>query len=115
MVSEDFLIIFYDSMGANIPGCGGGQFEPQGHGWQDLCSEPLCKCYKLNIEAVGFMVSEVYLKLFPILRQDMEANDLQGMANLDPRGMVGMVYVGDHHTLLYTKYTSCEPHGYRKD
>ena len=56
-----------------------------------------------------------FIMLFPIIRQDMEANDLQGMANLDPRGMVGMVYVGDHHTLLYTKYTSCEPHGYRKD
>ena len=45
----------------------------------------------------------------------MEANDLQCMANLDPRGMVGMVNVGDHPTLLYTKYTSCEPHGYRKE
>ena len=32
----------------------------------------------------------------------MEANDLQGVTNLDPRGMVGMVYVGDHPTLLYT-------------
>ena len=24
----------------------------------------------------------------------MEANDLQGVASLDPRGMIGMVYVG---------------------
>ena len=45
----------------------------------------------------------------------MEANDLQGVANLDPRGMVGMFNVGDHPTLLYTKYASCEPHGYRKE
>ena len=39
----------------------------------------------------------------------------QDVANLDPRGMVGMVYVGDHPTLLYTKYTSCGPHDYRKE
>ena len=45
----------------------------------------------------------------------MEAYDLQGVANLDPRGMVGMSNVGNHPTLLYTKYTSCEPHGYRKE
>ena len=33
MVSEDFLINFYGSLGANHPGyrCDDGQFEPQGH------------------------------------------------------------------------------------
>ena len=36
----------------------------------------------------------------PLYSKSMEANDLQGVANLDPRGMVGMVYVGDHPTLL---------------
>ena len=45
----------------------------------------------------------------------MEANDLHGVANLDPRGMVGMIYVGDCPSLLYTEYTSCGPHGYRKE
>ena len=35
----------------------------------------------------------------------MDANDLQGVANLYTRGMVGMIYVGDQPTLLYTKYT----------
>ena len=37
------------------------------------------------------------------------------MANLDSRGIVGTIYVEDHQTLLYTKYISCGPHGYRKD
>ena len=37
----------------------------------------------------------------------MGANYLQDMANLDQRGKVGMIHVGDHPTLLYTKYTSC--------
>ena len=58
---------------------------------------------------------EGFLKLFPIKRKDMEVNDLQGVASLDPRGMTGMVYVGDHPKLLYTKYTGCDPHGYRKE
>ena len=37
------------------------------------------------------------------------------MAILDSRGIVGTIYVADHQTLLYTKYISCGPHGYRKD
>ena len=28
--------------------------------------------------------------------KSMEANDPQGMANLDPRGFIGRIYVGDH-------------------
>ena len=39
----------------------------------------------------------------------------QGMASLDPRGMVGRIYVGDHYTLLHTKYISSGPHGFRED
>ena len=42
------------------------------------------------------------------------ANDPQGMANLDPRGMVGRIYVGDYQTLLHTKSVSSGPHGYQE-
>ena len=43
----------------------------------------------------------------------MEAKDPEGLVNLEPRGMVGMIYVGDHQTLLYyTMYLSCGPYGY---
>ena len=38
----------------------------------------------------------------------MEAKDPEGLA----RGMVGMIYVGDHQTLLYSLYTCCGPYGY---
>ena len=31
----------------------------------------------------------------------MGAKDPQDMANLDPRDMVGNIYVGDHYTLLH--------------
>ena len=45
----------------------------------------------------------------------MGVNDPWGMANLDPRGMVGRIYVGDHYTFLHTKYMSSGPHGFRED
>ena len=32
----------------------------------------------------------------------MEAKDPEGLANLEPRDMVGRIYVGDHKTLLST-------------
>ena len=45
----------------------------------------------------------------------MGANEPRGVANLDPRGMVGRIYVGDHLTLLQTKYLSSKPYGFRED
>ena len=44
----------------------------------------------------------------------MGANGPRGMANLDPRDMVDMIYVGDHLTFLYTLSVSSGPHGSRK-
>ena len=45
----------------------------------------------------------------------MRANEPRGVANLDPRGMVGRIYVGDHLTLLHTKYLSSRPYGSREE
>ena len=45
----------------------------------------------------------------------MEANEPRGMASLGPRGWIGRIYVGDHSTLLHTKYVSCGPHGLREE
>ena len=45
----------------------------------------------------------------------MGAKDPHGMISLDPRGMVGRIYVGDHKTLLHTKYVSSGPHGFREE
>ena len=47
--------------------------------------------------------------------KSMGANDPWGMASLDPRGLTGRIYVGDHYTLLHTKYLSCGPHGFREE
>ena len=41
------------------------------------------------------------------------ANDPRGVASLDPRCLTGKIYVGDHETLLHTKYISSGPHGFR--
>ena len=32
-----------------------------------------------------------------------------------PRGLIGRINVGDHYTLLHTKYISCGPHGFREE
>ena len=44
----------------------------------------------------------------------MGDNDPRSMANLDQRGMIGRIYVGDHQTLLHTKSVSSWPHGLRE-
>ena len=64
-------------------------------------------CYIINEKAIGFMVSEDFLKIFPItLRKLM--TDPQSMAKLDPKDTVARF-----KTLLYTKYINYGP--YRKD
>ena len=42
-----------------------------------------------------------FQKIFPIIRKLM--TDLQGMAQLDPKGTVGTIYAEGDKTLLYTK------------
>ena len=34
---------------------------------------------------------------------------------MEPRGLIGRIYVGDHYTLLHTQYISCGPHGFREE
>ena len=56
------------------------------------------------------MVSKDLLKSYsPSYNKSMETKDPEGLANLEPRCMVGR----DHQALLYTKYISCGPYGYR--
>ena len=47
--------------------------------------------------------------------KSMGANEPRGVANLDPRGMVGRIYVGDHLKLLQTKYLSSGSYGFREE
>ena len=58
-------------------------------------------CYIPNIKATDFKVSEEFLTFFAIIGKLI--TDPHDMAKLDPKGTVGMIYAGDHKTLLYTK------------
>ena len=42
----------------------------------------------------------------------MGANDPRSVANLEPRGMVDRIYVGDHQTLPQTKSVGSSPHDF---
>ena len=44
----------------------------------------------------------------------MGDNEPRGLATLEPRGMIGMIYVGDHLTLIHTKYLSSRSYGFRE-
>ena len=61
------------------------------------------------------MVSEK--KIFEVFchYKSMGANEPQGVANFDPRSMVGRIYVGDHLSLLNTKYLSSGPYGFNEE
>ena len=61
------------------------------------------------------MVSEKKIFLRFSYYKSMGANDPWGEANLDPRGMIGRIYVEYHLTLLHTKYTSFRPYGFREE
>ena len=59
------------------------------------------------------MLSEKNIFLFFYHYKTLGANDPRGGASLDPRGLIGRIYIGDHKTLLHTKYISSGPHGFR--
>ena len=42
----------------------------------------------------------------------MGDNDPQAVASLDPRGLIGRIYVGDHKTSLHTKAVRAGPHDF---
>ena len=45
----------------------------------------------------------------------MGDDDPRGVANLDPRGIIGRIYVEYHLRLLRTKYTNFRPCGFKED
>ena len=45
----------------------------------------------------------------------MGDDDPRDVANLDPRGMIGRIYVGYHLTLLHTNYPSFRPCGFGEE
>ena len=72
-------------------------------------------CYSQNIKSLDRMVSE--MKIFFTLSccKSTGDDDPRGVANLDPRSMIGRIYIEYHLTLLHTKYTSFRPCGFREE
>ena len=60
------------------------------------------------------MVAEKKIFFFFFI-MSIGANDPWGMANLDLRGMVGRMYVGDYLTSLHTLSISSRPHSFIED
>ena len=80
---------------------GHGQFGPKGLDWQDLCNGPLhiATYYIYKLWASRFLRSFLSFSHY----KSMGANDPRGGSqfrpqglDLDHRGMVGRIYVGDH-------------------
>ena len=76
--------------------------------------------YDTNIDLVN---DNVYTKFglkryihFKDIEQKLNSDDdPQGVANLDPKGIIGRISVEYHLTLLHTKYTSFRPCGFREE
>ena len=66
----------------------------------------------LHIKYESFRVSEKKILICFSHCRSMGANDPQGGAIFDSRGMVGRIYKEDHYTLLHTKYKSSGPCGF---
>ena len=74
---------------------GRGQFGPRvtiGRNYKGALTK---HCFTQNIKTLGWMVSEkkIFFTFFSYYKS-MEANDPPGLANLDPRGMIGRIYEG---------------------
>ena len=76
--------------------------------------------YDTNIDLVNDNVYTKFGLNWSFRFQDIEQklnsdNNPRGVAYLDPRGMIGRIYVEYHLTLLHTKYTSFRPGGFREE
>ena len=73
-------------------------------------------CFTQNIKALGLMVLEknIFFTFFPIISLWRPMTP-RGVANLDPRGIIGRIYEGYHKTLLHTKYIGFRPCSFREE
>ena len=112
MVSEKQSFFFHIISLWELMTLGCGQFGPQALNWQDLCCGPLNIAKYISCGPHGFR-EEDFLSFSQY--KSLGSNDLWGTASLDVRCLVGRIYIGDHLTLLQTKYVSSGPHGFREE
>ena len=117
MVSEEkiFEVFFhYKSMGANELRSV-ANLDPRGMICRIYVGDHLTLLHTEYLRSGPYGFREEDFWSFSFHHKSMGANKPRGMANLDPRGMVGRIYVGDHLTLLHTKYLSSGPYGFREE
>ena len=71
-----------------------GQFRPQGHNWKDLCWVPLIIATHKILKLLTSSEKKIFFT-FSYCKSTRD-DDPRGVANLDPRSMIGMIYVGYH-------------------
>ena len=54
-------------------------------------------------------------EVFATIIKSAGDNKHRGVDNLDPRGMIGRIYVGDHLMLLHPKYVTSGLYGFREE
>ena len=97
-------------MGANEP-WGMANLDPRGMIDRIYVGDHLMLLHTKYLTSGSYGFREDFLSFSPY--KSMGANELRGVTNLDPRGMVGRIYVCDHLTLLHTKYLNPGPYGFR--
>ena len=100
MVSEKFFFTIISLMGANDPR-GMASLEPSSLIGRMYVVDHYTLLHTKYISSGPHGIREEDFLSFSYYKS-MGANDLRGVANLDPRGMVGRIYVGDHLISLHT-------------
>ena len=87
---EDFFMFTHDAPGA-------GPVWTPGARLAGFIKRTIIHCYTQNMKALGLVVSEkkCFFLCFSHCKS-MGANDPQGGAIFDPRGMNGRIYIEDH-------------------
>ena len=67
------------------------------------------------MKLLGLVVSKKKIFLCFSHCKSIGANDPQGGAIFDPKGMISRIYIEDHYTLLHRKYESFGPCGFGED
>ena len=117
VVSEKKIFLCFShckSMADNDPR-GGAIFDPRGIIGKIYVEDHYILLHT-NMKALGLVVSEkkIFFYVFSHCKS-MAAIDPRGGAIFDPRGMIGMIYIEDHYTLLHTKYESFGPCGFGEE
>ena len=116
VVLEDFQMFSHYKPMADNDAPGAWPIRTQGSQFAGIIKGLTKHCFTQNKKALDVMVSEkkIFLRFFPFISLWRPMSP-RGVANLDPRGIIGRIYEGYRETLLHTKYIGFRPCGFRED